>query len=147
MGQPHQYYIEAMSHVELREAPREQFLRFIKSNPDVLFDLSARMLTRLGGILTRMEYLVFGNAYNKVASIISLCAQRFGEKKNGHVLIGVVLTHQDIANLIGIARETVSIEIKKLEKSGLIGYQGRYILVNNATALSQEAKLPEWAEL
>lgn len=136
------YYLEAMGHVEIYQAPRDEFLKFIKINNDFLFELTSRMATRMWGVLQRMEYMVFGNAYNKVASIISICAERFGFKEGKITTIGVLLTHQDIANLIGVARETVSIELKKLEIAGIIGYVGRHIVVKDAKKLRNEAMLP-----
>lgn len=138
---PNKYYLEAMTPVELQQASRDEFIKFIKANGDVLFELTSRILIRLGGLLSRMEYMVFGNAHNKVASIISICAERFGSMENGELVIGVPLTHKDIANLIGVARETVSIEIKKLEKEGIIGYLGKHIVIKDLRKLKIKARL------
>lgn len=138
---PNSYYLEAMGHVELWQAPRGEFISFLKTNSDVLFELTSRILIRLGGLLSRMEYLVFGNAYNKVASIIAICAERFGFVDGKETIIGVPLTHKDIANLIGVARETASIEIKKLEKKGIVGYRGRHIVVKDVERLKEESIL------
>lgn len=138
---PNDYFLGAQTAVSLRRAPREDFLEFVKNDPDVFFELTSRMLMRFGGLLTRMEYLVFGNAYNKVASILLICAQRFGEKLGQSVVIGVPLTHGDIANLVGMTRETVSIEMKKMEKEGIIGYLRRLIIIKNMRRLKKESLL------
>lgn len=130
-----------MGHVELQQAPRDEFVKFVKANGDVLFELTSKILIRLGGLIERMVYMVFGNAYNKVASIIAICAERFGYPDKEGVVIDVLLTHKEIANLLGIARETVSIEIKKLEKLGIIGYKGRYIVVRDVKALRGESRI------
>lgn len=139
---PNKYYIEAMTPVEVYLAPRDEFIKFIKENGDVLFELTSRILIRLGGLLTRMEYMVFGNAGSKVASIIAICAERFGHKNTiGETVVGVLLTHKEIANLIGVARETVSIEIKRLENEEVIGYRGRHILIKDNRKLRAKSKL------
>lgn len=136
---PNEYWLDAMTACELARAPREQFREFIKSNPDVLLELTSKMLVRLGGLLRRMEYLVFGNAYQKIASIILICAERFGRPTTDGVVVGVPLTHKDIASLVGITRETASLEIKKLEKKGLISYKGRLLVVNDAASLAKDS--------
>lgn len=138
---PSEYYTESMTEAELYEAPAEKFLQFIKSNSGVLFELLGRTLTRFGGVLTRMEYAIFGNAANKVAGIILICTERFGIQSLNGTLIQVPLTHQDIANLLGMARETVSIEMKKLQNAGLISYKGRSLFVKNTDALKEQATL------
>lgn len=138
---PNAYYMEAITDAELYQAPKEKFLTFIKNNNEVLFELTSRILMRFGGILSRMEYAIFGHARSKVASIILICAERFGIKDKQGVIIQVPLTHQDIANLIGVARETVSIEMEALQKKGLIRHQGKYLVVKNVQKLKRESVL------
>lgn len=140
-GTPNAYYVETMTEVELYKAPRQEFLKFIRKNVDVMAEINSRILTRFGGVLNRMEYSMFGNATNKVASMILICAERLGKenKRKKSIIIQVPLTHQDIANLIGVVRETVSIEMKKLQKKGLIDYQGKYLIVKNRQKLKEES--------
>ncbi len=138
---PNMYYLEAMTAVEIHQAPREKFLNFIKNDNELLFELTRRILMRFGGILNRMEYAIFGHAHSKVASIILICAERFGIQSKQDIIIQVPLTHQDIANLIGIARETVSIEMEKLQKKGLIDHQRKYLIIKNVRKLKEECAL------
>ena len=136
---PSSYFVEAMTTASLFRVPREEFLRYVGDKPDILFELTRRMLVRFLGLMRRMEYLAFGNAYSKVASILLICAERFGEKRGNHVEIGVPMTHNDIANLVGMTRETVSIEMKKLEKKGLIAYRGRNLEIADLKKLRKES--------
>lgn len=138
-GIPNSYYVEAMTLVELWQAPREEFIGFIKNNSEVFFELTFRIVARLGGILTRMEYAMFGNARSKVISIILICAERFGEKNENGIFIKVPLTQQDLAKLIGFSRETVSVEMKKLQRRGLIDYKTKHIFVKNLEKLKEES--------
>ncbi len=138
---PNTYYLEAITAVELHQAPKEEFLKFIKNDNEVLFELTRRILMRFGGVLNRMEYAIFGHARSKVASIILICAERFGIKDKQGIIIQVPLTHQDIANLIGVARETVSIEMEKLQKKGFINHQGKYLIIKNIQKLKEECAL------
>lgn len=143
------YYLETMTPVELYRTSREEFRKFIKGedggdkNVDVLYEITSKIVVRLGGLLSRMEYLAFGNAYQKVASILHICAERFGESVDGSITIQVPLTHKDIASLVGVTRETASIEVKKLERKGLISFHGRHIVVKNLSNLRRESLLEE----
>ncbi len=133
------YYLEAMTSVELWQAPKEEFIAFIKRNPNTSFLLIQRLLIRLYGLLERMEYLVFGNAYQKIASVIFLSVERFGEKEGESMSIPVPFTHKDIASLVGVTRETASIELKKLENKGIIAHTGKIFLVNDVEMLKKES--------
>lgn len=138
---PMAYYTEAITAVKLYRTPQNEFIKFTKNNSDVMFEVSAHVLERFGGVLTRMEHAMFGNARSKVASIILICAERFGRQDKRDIIIQVPLTHQDIAKLIGMARETVSIEMKKLQKMHLIDYRGKYLVVKNYQKLKGESAL------
>lgn len=133
------HYFSAMTPVELWRCPKEKFVAFLKANPDVFFELASHISLRLGGLLQRMEYLAFGNAHEKVASILAICAERFGEKSAKGIRIPIPLTHKDLAMLVGMTRETVSIEMKKLERKGLIEDNKRSIVVTNMEKLRLES--------
>lgn len=136
---PNTYFLEAMTDAVLLRANREKFMDFMLRNPDALFFLTSEILGRLGRLLKRMEYLAFGDASNKIASILVICAERFGRKVEKSVVIEVPLTHYDIATLVGMTRETASIEMKRLEKKGLISYWRRRIAVKNLRGLKRES--------
>ncbi|MBI2049630.1 Crp/Fnr family transcriptional regulator [Candidatus Roizmanbacteria bacterium] len=137
------HYFETMSQVELWRIPKVEFIDFIKGNPDIFFELTSHILLRLDGLLQRMEYLAFGNAHQKVASILMICAERFGLKKTNGVVIQVVLTHKEVAMLVGITRETASLELKKFERKRIIGYRGKLIYIKNVEKLQKESLLDD----
>lgn len=125
-------YLEALTAVEVWKAPKDALLTFLDKNPIMLSLLTSGILLRFNGLLERMEYLIFGDAYAKVASILSICAERFGEKEGNKIKIKVPLTHKDIASLIGVTRETVSIEMKKLEDTAVITRRkGLLVILDN----------------
>lgn len=134
------YYVEALTPAKVYKASREEFIKFLKINPEVLFELTNKILIRLSGLLRRMESLVFGNAATKVAAIMQICAERFGKSSTKGTLIQVPLIHKEIANLIGMSRETVSLEIKGLEKEGIISRQGRLFIIKNMARLKRRSR-------
>lgn len=136
------YYLEALTSLALWRAPQEEFSQFLTENPDVFYDLSTRLMIRFDGVFTRMEYLVLSNAYVKVAKTLLACAQRFGRASgDSDTIIDVPLTHRDIATLVGITRETTSLEMKKLEKEGFLKKDGRLLTLRNKKRLEEKIAL------
>jgi len=129
------YHLEAITALELWKAPQEQFIQFIKTNPELFYDLTTRILVSFDDVLFRMENLLFCNAYVKVAATLLMCAKGFGEDYHGKTRVKIPLTHRDIATLVGITRETTSLEMKKLEKQGLLEKSGRFIIVKDLKRL------------
>ncbi|MBA3723347.1 MAG: Crp/Fnr family transcriptional regulator [Candidatus Levybacteria bacterium] len=136
------YYLEAITPLELWQAPQEDFIKFVTAAPDVLYDLTTRIMVRFDGVFSRMEYLVLSNAYIKVATTLLVCAKRFGRLSGDNdIVIDVPLTHRDIATLVGITRETTSLEMKKLEKEGYLGRSGRLLIIKNIKRFEKNISL------
>jgi CRP-like cAMP-binding protein len=60
-------------------------------------------------------------------------------------MINLRMTHEDLANMIGTSRETVTTQLKRLEQMGFVARQGRRIILNKPDLLqfvqSQEERL------
>ncbi len=121
----------AMGECTILEKNRESFLLFLEQNPDVQFMIAQNISIRMRGLMQRMEQMAFGSATQKVASIILILGERFAKSDNGMINIPLKLTQQDIADLIGISRETASIEINKLTVQNIITHaSGRYSIID-----------------
>ena len=137
-GTPNVYYFEALTPVEVGRAPRGQVVTFIKDKPTIIFELMSELLEDYAETLTRVEHLVFSDAYRRVISILLYIAKHFGEKRGKGIIVFHRFTQQDIATLVGIARETASNEMVKLEKKGLVKYIQHSIVLENINKLELE---------
>lgn len=138
---PSIYDLEALTDCEVVRVMREEFLDFMKQNPDVLLDVTRHIITRFQLALKRMTYLTFGNSASKLASVLLICGKEYGVKKGDNIEIQIPLTHKDISNLVGVTRETVSVELKKFDRQGLIEYNKKLIILKNLNALEKKAIL------
>lgn len=137
-GTPNVYYFEALTPVEVGRAPRDQVVNFIKDKPTILFELMSELIEDYAESLTRIENLVFSDAYRRVISVLLYIAKHFGEKDSRGVIVRHRFTQQDIATLTGVARETASIEMVKLEKKKLVTYIDHSMLFENLKKLNAE---------
>ena len=138
------YYFQAMTSSKLSITSKDEIVRFIKNEPSVLLDFTTRLSIGLNGLITTIQYSLFGPVHTRVVSAILLLAKRFGEPQpDGSVLISIHLTHQDIANIVGVARETVSIEMEKLADKNLVSDKRRKITIQNVPRLQEEALLDD----
>lgn len=138
-GASFECFLEAITPVSLWRVSRSQFMEFLGNHPDVFYKLVSSMSRRLGGLMARIGYLVTGHAYTKVAAAVLACARRFGEARGDNIVIGLPLTHKDIATLVGITRETACLEMKKLERKGLITHEKRVLVVRDVAGLEDES--------
>lgn len=132
-----EYYIESLTEVEIITVPRLEFIEFLKSRQDLVIDFAMRLTARFEGVLTRMEYLVFGTAAQKLASIIIILGERFGEKRDTGVYIKASLTHRDLASLVGITRETTTLILSEFVKKGYMNFSSKHINIKNTGGLKR----------
>lgn len=137
-GTPNVYYFEALTPLEVGRAPREDVISFIKDKPKIIFELMSELVEDYAESLTRVEHLVFSDAYRRVISILLYIAKHFGEQTKKGVIVRHRFTQQDVATLVGVVRETASNEMAKLEKKGLIKHVDHSILFENIEKLEKE---------
>lgn len=140
-GTPNVYYFEALTPVDAGRAPRDQVVEFIKDKPTIIFELMSELVEDYAESLTRIEHLVFSDAYRRVISILLYITKHFGKVHGKGIIVRHRFTQQDIATLVGIARETASIEMIKLEKKGLIKHVDHSLLFENINKLKSELTL------
>ena len=81
-----------------------------------------------------MESGEFGHtwSYNRLSKVLlRLCEEHGRETPNG-TLISLRLTHEDLANLIGTTRETVTTQMIRFRRMGLVKSQDRFLVVNKS---------------
>lgn len=97
------YFFEAATKVVAHIAPAPDVVTFLQGNPDVLFDLLARVYRGTDGVLRRMAHLMGGSAKNRLIFELINSGLRFGEPLQGNEVL-IALTESDLARQSGLAR-------------------------------------------
>ncbi|OGD09885.1 hypothetical protein A2397_06190 [Candidatus Amesbacteria bacterium RIFOXYB1_FULL_44_23] len=139
---PNVYNFQAMTSVELRRISQADFLEFVKSHPNDLLEISRRILVGVNGLLFNINHILSGDSYHRMIAAIMMLAKRFGEKDaKGKTYIAIPLTHQDLANVAAITRETASVNLKKLESRGLISQKSHFFTISDIKLLETESNI------
>ncbi len=138
---PNIYFYESLTDVLLFRAPKDDVLKFLRSNPDVLYDLTRRILSGLDGMVKLTEALLTGNAYQQIASILLILTRRFGKQSKDGTVIDLPLTHRLIGTLAGLSRESTSLELEKLTKDNIISQKDRQIVIKDLKKLEEKSPI------
>ena len=117
---------------------RNDFLLVIKEYPQIAIQLLKEMALRLRKSDRQIASLSLSDAEKRIALCILRIAEEQGVIQKGHVSIPKAPIQQDIANMSGTSRETVSRALKLLEKEGFIQRNGRELLINNYNKFIEE---------
>lgn len=115
------FFYEAYSDCRIRLVPRAAFEHYMRSNPDVMFQWHVRAEALLLATLLRVNALEQPRAGDKIALMMYYMATQFGAKMRvDQSRLRLTITQQELADSLGLTRETTGSELKKLELKKLI---------------------------
>ena len=116
---PNGYFYAALTDVKLKQAAPDATVEFLKANPDVMFDLLSRVYKGTDAVLKRVVLAASGIAASRLVFELLIEAYRFGVELDSDTRM-VSIKQNALASRSGLARETVSRELHKLEKNGAL---------------------------
>lgn len=126
---PNNYFFDTVTAVEVQQAPADEVIAYLKSQPAVTYDLLSRVYSGVDGLQRRMAHLMGGNAHNRLLFELVVECTRFGElQPDGTHLI--TISESEVAQRAGLSRETVNREFGKLKTQGSLTYKSGVVAVN-----------------
>ena len=126
-GKPRSATVISMEDSKLRLIRRQDFNNLIEKHPRIALMLLEELTLRLRKADERIESLAFLDMTGRVAGILLQLAEENGEKTDTGLLIRSRPTHQELANMVGTTRETVSRVLKQLENKQYVSMDGKDI--------------------
>ncbi len=115
----------------------EDFKKLISSNHLLCNRLMNMLGERLRKTENRLEALIFKDARTRIIEFIKDSALKRGMRIGlDETLVKHTLTQQDIANITGTSRQTVTSVLNDLKKSNLIHFNRRSILIRDLARLA-----------
>lgn len=121
-------YFQAISDSEISLISKDFFMTTMKTNADLAFAMSCRILEQFELYASRVNNLEFKYGHERLIYRLLLLADRFGKNVNDTVEIPRV-NQSDLAAMINVSREYLSREMSKLEQRELIKYRKDIILI------------------
>lgn len=115
--------------------PSQDFVNLLKSEPLAGIRLSQLMAKRLRQLNRRLR-LREADSLSRVADTLLFLAEGQGQKSSQGTTIPN-LPHRELSSISGLARETVTRSLTKLEKKGLIQRQQETLCIPDLVALER----------
>jgi CRP-like cAMP-binding protein len=110
---------------------RNDFLELLKNYPEVSISLLQELTQRLRTSGMKIKALSLKDAEGKVATVLLQLADDIGRIKQGVVEIEKLPLQQELANMAGTSRETISRTLHSFAKKGLIELEGSKLRIVN----------------
>lgn len=126
---------EAMENSMISELELSVFEGLLTSNASLGLSMVKLLAKRRLDLENKVETLVFRDVTSKLAELLLELAEEYGVEDSRGTLIALKITHQELANLIGSTRETVSLTLSQFKRKQLLTTEGRKVIVTDSESL------------
>ena len=130
--------VETMEPTTLYVLSRADLIRLLEENPKLTLNILQIALERLRKTNEIIKDLTTLDARSRIFKTILRLAEDYGVTKENGLFINIKLTHQQIADMSGSVRETVTKALLELQDKEIISMEKKYILIKKMSLLKQK---------
>jgi len=130
-------YAEAVTECRVTKIPKVFVERAVKQEPRVAFKIMTLLELRLVQYEELVKCLLPRETEVRLANLLPILAQKFGDRRDGVVTIDLRLTHQDLAAMVASTRESVTKVLNEMRSRDLIEVDAGRITLKDWRALAK----------
>lgn len=140
-GTAHEITAETLEPSRLAYISREDFLRFIKDNGDACLQVAQHLGRDCHSAYEVIRSIGLSNSVEEKLARFLVDWTSGGQTANGGLRAKLALTHEEIAQLIGCSRESVSRSFSEFKRRHIVEVNGATLLVQDREALETLAMI------
>jgi CRP/FNR family transcriptional regulator len=125
---------------EICAAPREDFVAFLRSKPDIAVGMVRFLVGELGRIRTQVTDMSFKDARMKVATFLLSLVPPEDAASDGNISLALPLSRQEMSEALELSPETVSRTLTAFRREQLAVARGRHLVIQNQAGLQAVAR-------
>lgn len=138
-SEPRNEYAEAVEDTTILAIPREEMLWLMEHCADVALRITKLLGFRRRRIENRLRNILFRSNRDRLLALLVELLHSHGRQVGKYWEMCLPLSHQDLANLIGATRETVTLTLGQLQREKLVVVHRRRIIIVDRGRLEVEA--------
>ncbi|WP_334073985.1 MULTISPECIES: Crp/Fnr family transcriptional regulator [Paenibacillus] len=133
----------ALVDTKLLAVPIRSFELMLASTPSIAFKMMSAMGSKIRELMDKLQGFTHRSVEDRGISLLIKLAEEYGIERDGGIYVGVPMTHQEIASIIGLARESVTRLLNSLRKEGMVIVSRKGFYVKNLLALKERVCVKE----
>jgi len=135
-GKPYELTAETIDPCQVNFVKRDDFLRFLKAHSEVCFKVAEQLSDKYNIACHELRTLGLSHsAGEKLAKLLLEWSSKNGEAAQQEPGLKLVVTHEEIAQMIGTSRETVTRLFTDFKKRRIVQGNGSTLVIRNLAAL------------
>jgi CRP/FNR family transcriptional regulator, cyclic AMP receptor protein len=136
-GKPYELTAETLDPCQVNFVKREDFLRFLREHGEASWHVAEQLSDKYNSACYDLRSLGLSHsAAEKLANLLLDWSSKAGESAKKEPRLKVALTHEEIAQMIGTSRETVTRLFGELKKRQIVHSKGSTLVIRNKAALA-----------
>ncbi len=127
--------VSAMEDCKIISVSRQDFSNYLMTNQKVMHQMIQVLCSRLRQVWSQVHFLSHSSADARIRAGILQLSSRYGLADNRGVLINLRITHQELAEMVGTSRETVTRTLATLRRKGILKIDQRRMILLDAKSL------------
>jgi CRP-like cAMP-binding protein len=140
-GGTREEFAETMSACRLLLIPAKVLRQLMAEFPTVSMEIVQLFGLRRQRIERRLRSLLFRSGRERLEALLMELAEQYGRQRQEGLVIDHRLTYQELANYVGLTRETVTLLLNELQREGKVSLQRRRIVLLPASGLIAAERL------
>ena len=128
-GGEREEFAEAIEKTTLIRLPGDVVRELMDEHPSVAVGVTKLIGLRRRRIERRLKSLLFRSNRERLTHLLLELADKYGRRTSEGVELGIKLSHQDLASIIGSTRETVTVVLGELQSEGSVIVKRRQIVL------------------
>ncbi len=128
---------QAIEETEMLLIDHNSFRLLLKDSSEILFNIIETLCLRLREANKQIQIMTFQNIVGRTASALLDLVDKSGVKTEKGIKINMELTHQELANLVGTAREIITKVLSNFKKNGYLVIDEHYITILDTEKLKE----------
>ena len=139
-GKPYEVTAETLDPCHVSFVKRDDLLRFLEDDVQACFKVAEQFSERYHDACNELRSLGLSHcAHEKLANLFLEWSSKNGEAAKPETRLRLRVTHEEIANMIGTSRETVTRLLGEMKKRQIVELKGSTLVIRNAAALRKMA--------
>ena len=135
-GKPYELTAETVDPCQIAFVKREDFLRFLRENNDACFRVTEQLGEMYYAVCRKIRSLALSHsAADRLVRLLLGWMAKDGANAKTETRIKLSLTHEEIAQMIGTSRETVTRLFAGMHRQHILRFKGSTLVIRDKAAL------------
>jgi len=136
-GRPHEVTVETLQPSQLTFVRRDDLLRLLNEHPDACLSAASHLANDCQAAYEVIRSIGLSHSVSEKLARLLLQWSSDGRVSDGAIRLKIALTHEEMAQLIGTSRETVTRTLSEFKKQRVLELTGSTLVIRNKAALQR----------